>query len=192
MDIKRLAILGALIVFLVILIVVFFRSGVKEEIRPSLEVPSAESEPAPAQPKMTRKVTLFFIDEDDTLLRREERVIADDSSVVRLAKKTIEELIKGSEKGYVSPFPPETKLRELFISQEGVAYVDFSEDIVQRHLSGSSAEISTIYSLVNTLAYNFKPIKKVFILIEGQERETLGGHINLSQPFLPQYDLIAD
>ncbi len=73
-----------------------------------------------------------------------------------------------------------------------MAYVDFSEEIVEKHLSGSSAEISTIFSVVNSLAYNFDAIEKVFILIEGQERETLGGHINLSRPFLPLYDLIAN
>ena len=111
--------------------------------------------------------------------------------MVRQAKQTIEELIKGSQKGYISPFPPEAKLRELYVTEEGVAYVDFSKDIVEKHLSGSSAEISTIFSVVNSLAYNFDDIEKVFILIEGRERETLGGHINLSRPFLPLYDLIA-
>jgi spore germination protein GerM len=77
------------------------------------------------------------------------------------------------------------------VTRSGVAYVDFSKDIVEKHLSGSSAEISTIYSVVNSLAYNFDSIKRVFILIEGREKETLGGHISLSKAFLPLYDLIA-
>jgi spore germination protein GerM len=192
MDGKRLAVLIVFFAFLVILVIVFFRSGEKEKIKPSPEAPAPSLEPPSAKAEKTVRVALFFLSGEDELLHREVREIADDASVVHQAKQTIEELIKGSQKGYFSALPPETKLRELYITKEGVAYVDFSKEIVQKNLSGSSAEISTIYSIVNSLAYNFSSIKKVFILIEGQERETLGGHITLSQPFLPQFDLIAD
>ncbi len=188
---KRVAILGFLFVVLVILVVVFFLSGIKEKIIPTVPASPPEVESLPMQPGQTRSVVLFFLSEEDTLLHPEQREIPADLSVVRQAKQTIEELIKGSQKGYISPFPPEAKLRELYVTEEGVAYVDFSKDIVEKHLSGSSAEISTIFSVVNSLAYNFDDIEKVFILIEGRERETLGGHINLSRPFLPLYDLIA-
>ena len=188
---KRVAILGFLFVVLVIIVVVFFLSGIKEKIIPVVPASPPGVEPLPVQPGQTRSVVLFFLSEEDTLLHPEQREIPADLSVVRQAKQTIEELIKGSQKGYISPFPPEAKLRELYVTEEGVAYVDFSKDIVEKHLSGSSAEISTIFSVVNSLAYNFDDIEKVFILIEGRERETLGGHINLSRPFLPLYDLIA-
>jgi spore germination protein GerM len=189
---KKLAILSVLLVFLVILVFVFFRSGVEEKIKSSPEAPPAQPGLKAPAPEKTRKVVLFFLSENDALLHREERDIASDSSVVNQAKQTIEELIKGSKKGLISPLPPETKLRELYLTKEGVAYVDFSEDIVQKNLSGSTAEISTVYSVVNSLAYNFDSIKKVFILVEGQERETLNGHISLSRAFLPLYDLVAD
>jgi spore germination protein GerM len=188
---KKIATLGVLFVVLVILVVVFFVGGIKEKIVPTTPVFPPEVEPLPVQPGQTRTVVLFFLSEVDTLLHPEQREIPADLSMVRQAKQTIEELINGSQKGYISPFPPEAKLRELYVTEEGVAYVDFSKDIVEKHLSGSSAEISTIFSVVNSLAYNFDDIEKVFILIEGRERETLGGHINLSRPFLPLFDLIA-
>ena len=188
---KRVAILGVLFVVLVILVLVFFVGGIKERIAPTPPATPPEVEPLQVQPGQTRTIILFFLSEEDTLLHPEQREIPADSSVVRQAKRTIEELINGSQKGYISPFPPEAKLRELYVTEEGVAYVDFSKDIVEKHLSGSSSEISTIFSVVNSLAYNFDDIEKVFILIEGRERETLGGHINLSRPFLPLYDLIA-
>lgn len=191
MDRKRVAILGILFVVLVVLVIVFFKSGLKEKIIPAAPISPPEVEPLLLQPGQTRIVILFFLSENDTLLHPEEREIPADTSVVHQAKRTIQELIKGSQRGFISPFPPETKLRELYVTDEGVAYVDFSKDIVEKHLSGSSAEISTIFSVVNSLAYNFNSIEKVFILIEGRERETLGGHINLSRPFLPLYDLIA-
>lgn len=191
MNGKKIAILGFLFVVLVVLVVIFFTSGIKDKIIPATPTSPPEVEPLPAQPGQTRTVVLFFLSEKDALLHPEEREIPDDSSVVRQAKRTVVELIKGSQKGYISPFPPEAKLRELFVTDEGVAYVDFSKEIVEKHLSGSSAEISTIFSVVNSLVYNFDSIEKVFILIDGRERETLGGHINLGRPFLPLYDLIA-
>jgi spore germination protein GerM len=145
----------------------------------------------PGKPGARIEIVLFFLSEKDTYLHSEKREIDADVSLVRQAKLAVEELLKGSQLGYISPFPPQTKLRELHVTRSGVAYVDFSKDIVEKHLSGSSAEISTIYSVVNSLAYNFDSIKRVFILIEGREKETLGGHISLSKPFLPLYDLIA-
>jgi len=45
--------------------------------------------------------------------------------------------------------------------------------------------------VVNTLVYNFKPVKKVVLLVEGAERETLGGHVDLSRAFFPDYSLVA-
>jgi len=190
-DKKRLALLGVLFVLLIVLVIIFFRSSGEEKIERSPAAPPSEPESVPTELPETKKVVLFFLSEEDSFLHPEEREISAGSSIVYQAKQTMEELIKGSESGYVSPFPSETRLRELFVTGEGVAYVDFSREIWEKHLAGSSAEISTIYSIVNSLAYNFKSIKRVFILIEGGEKETLGGHINLSRSFSPQYDLIA-
>lgn len=138
-----------------------------------------------------KKVVLFYLSEKDALLHPEVREIYAYPSVVQEAKQTVEELLKESQNGYLSPIPAQTKLREIFLTRRGIAYVDFSKDFQVGHPSGSTAEILTIYSIVNCLAYNFKSIKKVFILIEGTEKETLGGHVNLEKPFLPRYSLIA-
>ena len=192
MDKKRIIVLGSLFVVLAILVVVFFSISGKEKIKPSPLPSSTELEQTSTTPEKSKKIALFFLSERDSFLHSEERRIAADLPLVHQAKRTIEELIRGSQEGYVSPFPPETKLRELYLTREGVAYVDFSKDILEKHISGSSAEIATVYSAVNSLTYNFKSIRKVFILIEGRERETLRGHINLSQPFLPKYDLITN
>lgn len=192
MDTKRVLILGTLFILLVVLVVLFFRSSVEEKIKPSAEITTPELELPSRKPGEARKIALFFPSEEDSLLHKEEREILADASLAQQAKQTIEELLKGSKNGYLSPFPPETKLRELFITKEGVAYVDFSREIQEEYLSGSSAEMETIFSIVNSLAYNFKSIKKVFILIDGREKETLGGHISLARPFLPQYDLVAE
>jgi len=192
METKRIVLLGLLLILLIILIVIFFRSGVEENKKEAPVAITPASDQLPGTVQEPKKILLFFGSEEDTLLHPEEREILSDSSIVHQAKQTIEELIKGPKNGSISPLPYETKLRELFITKEGIVYVDFSREIQEKHISGSSAEILTIFSVVNSLAYNFKSIKRVFLLIEGDERETLAGHIDLSQPLLPRYDLIAD
>jgi len=185
-------ILGLSVIVLVALAFVFYQGQGREEIRPAAEeAPSARSL-EPEQPLETRMITVFFLSDEDSLFHAELRRIGTSPSVVQEAQRVVEELIKGSEKGLISPLPPETKLRQLFITRSGVAYVDFSKELAEKHPSGSSAEIATIYSIVNSLTYNFKSIKKVFILVEGGEKETLGGHISLSQAFGPRYSLSVD
>jgi len=192
MSLKRFAILGGLFILLIILIVVYFKNGGEEKIKQSLNSPPPEIYQPSEEQKEMKKIILFFLSEGDPFLHPEEREIYAQASIAREAKQAVEELIKGSQNGYLSPLPSQAKLRELFLTEEGVAYVDFSKDFQVENPSGSTAEISTIYSIVNSLTYNFKSIKKVFILIEGGEKETLGGHINLSRPFFPQYSLIAE
>jgi germination protein M len=182
---------GLSLIVVLVLAVILFRGEGGEKVKSAVVMSPAESPPEPAPAREAKTVRLFFLSEDDSLLHPEQREILAGPSIVEEAEQAVEELIRGSDKGYISPLPPETKLRQLFITKDGVAYVDLSREIMEKHPSGSSAELATVYSIVNTLVYNFKPIKKVFILVEGSEKETLGGHINLSQPFVPLYSLNA-
>ncbi len=189
-DIRRVTLVAFLAIAVTVLAVVFFRSGGQEPVRANKEAPPQETERPAAGPGESRVVTLFFASEDDNLLHPEERKISAGASPAEEAAEVVRELIKGSNGSLVPALPAGTRLRRLFITKEGIAYVDFSREIAGQP-SGSSEELATVYSVVNTLAYNFKPIKKVFILVEGAERETLGGHVNLSEPFVPQFSLDA-
>lgn len=189
---KKIILPAILLVLLIILVVIFFRSGIERKASPKPEQSQLDTELGLEELRETKKVVLFFLSEEDGLLHPEEREIYTDTLIVHQAKQTIEELIKGSQDEAISSFPSETKLREIYITREGIAYVDFSREIQENHLSGSTAEISTIYAVVNSLTYNFKSIKRVFILVDGGEQETLSGHINLRRPFLPRYDMIAN
>ena len=192
MDAKKITILSALLVVLLLLAFVFFRSGGEEKIRHYLDEPLQEKDIHSAEPIQTRPITLYFLSENDNYLHAEKREIIDHPSVVHQATQAIEELLKGSQNGLLSPIPIGTELREFFITKRGVAYVDFSSEIREKHLSGTSAEMGTVFAVVNALTYNFKTIKKVFILIDGSEKETLAGHVDLSRPLVPRYDLISN
>jgi spore germination protein GerM len=191
MDKKKLLILVSLFLFLVVLIIIYFNLGGAAKPKPTQFLSPSQDESESEKQKEPMTIVLFFPSEHDSLLHREEREIIPESSLAQQAKRIILELLNGSQQGFLSPIPPETRLRELYIAKDGVAYVDFSREIMDKHLSGSSAEMTTIYSIVNSLSHNLKPIKKVFILIDGGEKKTLGGHIDLTSPFQPIYDIVA-
>ena len=48
----------------------------------------------------------------------------------------------------------------------------------------------TVYSVVNSLALNFPEAKRVQFLVEGEEIETIAGHLSLRHPISPKPDLI--
>lgn len=181
---------GLLVVSLVILILAFFTGGGREKIRQSMDLPPDGAKPAPAAPAARRVVSLFFMSDDDALLHAEEREIPAGPALEE-ARALVEELLAGPRTGLVAAIPAETRLLQLFITKEGTAYVDLSKDIQERILPGSSSEICAVYSIVDSLTENISDIKKVFILVDGQERDTLAGHVNLELPLAPDKSLIA-
>ena len=191
MESKKYIILGSMFAAFVFLLILLFTGGGDKKVKlpqPSIPEPETTSESAP-EPKT---ITLFFLSEQDALLHAEEQEILANPSLIFEIKQTIEKLLAGSDYGNISPFPPESKLREVFMTEEGTVYVDFSKEIQDAHLSGARAEISTVYSVVNSLAFNFDSIKKVFILVDGNQKETLKGHVDISRPLVPMYNLISN
>ena len=192
METKQIVLLAAFGTALIVLMILFFTSGGDQppDLDPVSVLEKSGDEPEEIRPIKT--IVLFFLSDGDRMLHREEREIYAKEQVIFEAKQSIEELIKGSLDEALPSIPAGTRLRELYITQEGVAYVDFSREICDNHLSGSSAEIATVFAIVNTLTQNFKSIRRVSILIEGDERETLNGHIDLTRPLLPRLDLISN
>jgi spore germination protein GerM len=195
MKSPKTALVIALAVLLAALVFIFFRSGASEVILKSADsgaanAPAVGTSP-PTDSKHTKKVTLFFVRPSDGLLASEEREIGVSDSLIREAEEFVAELIKGPAGDLAPALPAETRLGRIYITREGTAYVDFSRELVDKHPSGTTAELSTIYALVDGLAFNFKSIKKVFILVDGEERETLAGHVGLDRAFFPDYSRIA-
>jgi len=137
-----------------------------------------------------KEVLLYFSDSEGEYLIAEKRPILKKNEVKEEAKETILELIKGPKGKLIPTLPPRTKLLTLQINDAGVAKVNFSSALSKDHPGGSSAEMMTVYSIVNSLALNFPQIKRVQILIDGKSIETITGHLSLKQPISPKPDLI--
>ncbi len=190
-TLKPALVLGVLGVVLLVLVIIFFSGGGREKFKRFVDANTPKPPAAAGAPAAMKTVTLFFLDDNDDFLHRETRPIAVGPTAAEEAERALAELIKGSEGSYVSPLPPQTKVRQVFIGKDGVATVDFSRDIAEKFSYGSTSELAAVYAVVNTLTFNFKPIKKVVILVEGTEKETLGGHVDLTRAFLPDYSLVA-
>jgi hypothetical protein len=67
--------------------------------------------------------------------------------------------------------------------QPGAAVIDLNTAFADQHRSGILDEQLTINSLVETLAVNVPGVNRVRILVEGNARETLAGHADLTDFF---------
>ena len=104
-------------------------------------------------------------------------------------KAAVEALLAGTDdKNLTAVFPKKTKLRKVSVSG-GVAKVDFDKNLTSGFVGGSTGEEMLVGSLVNTLT-EFPEIKKVQILVEGKEIDSLSGHLDLSRPVERMSELI--
>ncbi len=145
------------------------------------EVPYKEEEIKEVEPVPTEEmveVNLYFSDSQAMYLVAEKRKI---SQAPSLARQAVVELIKGPESSDLYPTIPEgTQVNEVYIADD-IVYIDLSEEIFENHPGGSSGELMTVYSIVNTLT-EISPIKGVQILVGGNEKNSLVGHIDISMP----------
>jgi hypothetical protein len=65
-----------------------------------------------------------------------------------------------------------------------MAVVDLSGSFVNAHPSGIEPETLTLLSIIGTLHANFPEITQVRFLVDGQPRETLAGHADLTRVYL--------
>ena len=125
---------------------------------------------------------LYFADKDNLFLISEERILYHADGPIPFGKRIIEALIKGPAGELARTLPAATALRALYITAEGVCYVDLTADVKENYPGGVKSELLALYSIVNSLILNLSEIEAVKILIDGQESATLAGHIDLQYP----------
>lgn len=141
-------------------------------------------------PRRTREVIVFFCDPHVPLLVRVSKKVDASLPLEDQAREVITTLISGPSGGLLRTLPHGTELRGISVGSDGTATVDFSKELSRSHPGGSSAEIVTVYSIVNSLVMNFDQIKRVQILIEGKRIESLAGHISIHDPIEADEGLI--
>ena len=72
------------------------------------------------------------------------------------------------------------EVRSVFLVDPGVAVIDLNAAFADTHRSGVLVEELTVASLIHTISANTPGILKVKILVDGKDRDTLAGHVDLS------------
>ena len=141
--------------------------------------------------KEKQEVVLYFSDANERFLVPEKRYIPKEENDEAKAKDLVKALLEGSKTKLVSTFPEGATLDNIRIDDKQTAYVSFDKNLIKQHPGGSASEMATIYSLTNTLMRNVNSIKRVKLLIDGKEVDSIRGHVDTRQPFIMNKDMVA-
>lgn len=158
--------------------IIFIRSADS----PVREEPGETMRPANLKPSQTTLAHLYFSDKESQFLISEERTLKHPENPAFFARSIVEALIKGPQRGLIRTIPADTRIRAIYVTQEGICYVDLNSNIADKHPGGIKSELFSIYSIVNSVVLNVPEVEAVKILINGDEAETLAGHIDLQVP----------
>jgi hypothetical protein len=103
---------------------------------------------------------------------------------VERGKQLLTALIAGPADTSKRTLPPGTTLLEFYLLPEGTAVADFSNALSTDLPSGIQSEQLAVDSIGDTLAANITALRRLKILIDGQEAKTLAGHIDLTGYFM--------
>src|SRR6185503_16122266 len=92
--------------------------------------------------------------------------------------------------GKRSAIPAGTTVRAVFLGAGGQAYIDLGGPIVSGHSGGTLDEALAVYAIVNAVTFNLPSISAVQILVEGQQVDTLAGHLDLRYPLSKGLDWV--
>lgn len=152
-----------------------------------------DAEPFVAEPIGRQVVAVYYASEYDDGLTGEAHEIFDTAAPGDRAKQIVAELISGPAlEGAQRAIPAGTRLRQVYVLEDGTAWIDFSSDLRKGLGGGSTQELLAVYSIVDSIALNIPEIRRVGILIDGEEAATLNGHVDLRKPFVPDRSLILE
>lgn len=132
---------------------------------------------------------IYFSNEDSEFLVPERRNF-NVSSGETVEKLIMAELMKGpKEGGHFRTIPQEAKLLSIE-TKDGVCFVNFSKEFVEKHSGGTTEQQLTIYSIVNSLT-ELSTVERVQFLIEGEKKEEFHDMV-LLEPMVPNKGLIKE
>ena len=133
-----------------------------------------------------REVQLYFTAPEGTFLVPEPRDIPMCDVDRDCINSLLVSLINGSQQGNFPVLPKETKILGIEVENDLVR-VDFSKQLVDFHPGGSLTELLSIYSIANSLSESFPYIRQIQILVAGEVRQTLKGHVRIDQPIYANF-----
>ncbi len=157
----------------------------EEQARRELTQPIAIN---PGDPRV--KTRLFWAsDSNDSTLAPVTVDLPLSNDPVLRAKQVLNTLLAGPVDAELRTLPPEAVLLAFYLLPDGTAIADFSEAMATSVPSGIVSEQLAVNSITRTLEANVPQVRRMKILIHGQEVETLAGHLDLTGTFVVNTNL---
>jgi len=115
-------------------------------------------------------------------LQIEERRLQRRTNKIAIAEAIVEEFFKGPAGTKTSYIPKDVRLLGIYQDENKVLYVDLSDELRRNFQGDALGEFLLLKGLYESLISNLGDIEDMKVLIEGEERETLGGHFYLLYP----------
>jgi hypothetical protein len=130
------------------------------------------------------KVKIFWASREDP--RKLEPVEVDLPAAAEPAERAhlaLDVLIASPPDPVQRTLPADTVLLALYLLPEGTAIADFSDALAGETPSGIASEQLAVDSISRTIHASLPAAQRLRILIQGQEVETLAGHVDLTGAF---------
>ncbi|HWR58091.1 MAG TPA: GerMN domain-containing protein [Thermodesulfovibrionales bacterium] len=111
----------------------------------------------------------------------EERSIKRLASVITVAGAIAEEYLKGASK-VRSDVPRGAKLLGVYAGNDGVLYIDLSDEFRRNFQGDALTEHLLLKGLYESIISNVGGVDDVKVIIEGKEIESIGGHLFVMYP----------
>lgn len=178
----------------VLVIAAIYFPKLKRKVKTSAQIAQPSEEQArrelttatpinPEDPKV--KASMFWAsDEDESALSPITVDLALSPAAVLRAKQVLNTLLAGPVNSDLRTLPADAALLAFYLLPDGTGVADFSEALGTSTPSGIQSEQRAVNSITRTLEANVPQIKRLKILIHGQEVDTLAGHLDLTQLFI--------
>lgn len=142
------------------------------------ELTDEETADEPTIPEeIEHPVYLYFSDlELNEIYSVEVKVTGEGEEVFR---NTVEEWIKGPEHEELAPLIPNTVKVQSIEEIDGVAHISFSPELLEANVGSGADEMVTQQIALLMKQFGFKQTQ---ILIDGEVKETLFGHVSTNEP----------
>jgi hypothetical protein len=165
---------------LAILAMGFYLVHLKRKAESSGAAPPAQAlAPPPSGP--AQQMTLYVAnDEDDSLhaVSISSSLPSDAGERARLALHSLIERYLQPDSQH--PLGAGSDVQEVYLLDPASAVVNLSPQFAGSHRSGIEVEQLSVFSMVLTLKAQLPQLTRVRFLVDGKSRETLAGHIDLS------------
>jgi spore germination protein GerM len=99
---------------------------------------------------------------------------------VQRSRQLVDALILSPPSPEQRTLPADTTLLDFYLMPDGTAIADFADTLATGTPSGILSEQLAVDSITRTLAASVPQVRRLKILLHGQEADTLAGHLDLT------------